>query len=107
MEDQITLLEDLLMEYTDENISPINSTDYEDVSFKWRSIFKTSCRYYSIWGTSQSNSKETIELIEENYDKFDMLFKAYIDDKDIDYVDVEILSSDDGDIVFSVTIEII
>jgi len=107
MEDQITLLEDLLMEYTDDNVSPISITDYDDDSFKWRKIFDTNCRYYNVWGTSSSNSNEIIELLEEDYDKFEKNFKSYLDDNEIEYVDVEILSNDDGDIIFSVTIEII
>lgn len=107
MDEQITTLEYLLMDFEAIGLD-MDDTDYEDNSSKWRAVNNDMGRYYDVWVEANAVNDDIIDDIDDNYDSYEESFKSYLDENDIEYIDVEILTEDDrGEVIFSVTIEII
>ena len=104
MNDIVYTVEDILMAYEAPKLSVTMSADYEDVSNVNRSIYNDNARYYDIWVTSEGNDNELIQDVINKYEEYDTHFQNYLSKNDIEFLETEILTDDEGGVTFSVTI---
>lgn len=106
MNDEIYNVEDILLDYEPERLSATKNTDYEDVSAKQRSIYNDNGRYYDIWVTFEGNDSNLVQEVINDYDTYELHFANYLEKNGVDYIEINILTDDEGGVTFSVTIDI-